>query len=276
MTEPRGYSLDDLKELMRRLREPDTGCPWDIVQTYQSIAPSTIEEAYEVVDAIERENYPHLKEELGDLLFQVIFYSQIATEEHRFNFNDVVSDLVSKLIRRHPHVFPDNTLESRISAERTQDEEKQIKFRWEALKKEEREAKGQMGLLDDIPVTLPAMTRAAKLQKRASSAGFDWSSMEGVLAQIEEELEEVKEAVRRNQPDEVKEELGDLIFSVVNACRHAKVDPESATRATNDKFEQRFRYIERKLAEQGETPEVASLERMDQLWDEAKQALQKS
>lgn len=273
MTTSRHYTLDDLKELMRRLREPETGCPWDIEQTYLSIAPSTIEEAYEVVDAIEKENYPHLKEELGDLLFQVIFYSQIATEEQRFHFDDVVSDLVVKLIRRHPHVFPDNTLESRTGGGRSPNDEEKIKHRWEALKKEEREAKGQVGLLEDIPVTLPAMTRAAKLQKRASSAGFDWPSMDGVLAQIEEELAEVKEAVQNKKPDAVKEELGDLIFSVVNACRHAKVDPESATRATNQKFEQRFRYIEQQLAEQGETPQEASLERMDQLWDEAKQVL---
>ncbi|WP_369413195.1 nucleoside triphosphate pyrophosphohydrolase [Pseudomaricurvus albidus] len=273
MTESRHYSLEDLKELMRRLREPETGCPWDVEQTYQSIAPSTIEEAYEVVDAIERHDYKHLQEELGDLLFQIIFYSEIASEEELFQFDDVVSGLVSKLIRRHPHVFPDNTLESRISGERTENDEANIKRRWEALKQEEREAKGQVGLLDDVPVTLPAMTRAAKLQKRASSAGFDWPSMDGVLEQVEEELAEVRGAVQSGDMEAVQEELGDLIFSVVNACRHAKVDPETATRGANKKFERRFQYIERKLAEQGETPQEASLERMDHLWDEAKQRL---
>lgn len=267
------YSLDDLKELMRRLRAPDGGCPWDIEQTYRTIAPSTIEEAYEVVDAIERDNYVHLREELGDLLFQVIFYCQIATEEQRFGFDEVVSDLVSKLIRRHPHVFPGNTLDSRRNASASSEEQAQIKQRWEALKQAEREAKGQAGLLDDIPVGLPALTRAAKLQKRASSAGFDWPTMDGVLDKVEEELAELRVAVREQNQTAIAEELGDLMFSVVNACRHAKADPETVTRATNAKFEQRFRYIERRLAEQGESVQQAALETMDRLWDEAKQAL---
>ena len=192
----RQYSFDDLKRLMSRLRDPQTGCPWDVEQTYRSIAPSTIEEAYEVVDAIERNNLEHLKEELGDLLFQVVFYSQIALEEERFNLDDVVSDLVSKLIRRHPHVFPENTLESRASATRTPEQEAEIKARWEALKREERQAKGQAGLLDDIPLNLSALTRATKLQKRASSVGFDWPSMDGVIEKIEEELDEVKQALK--------------------------------------------------------------------------------
>lgn len=268
-----GYTLDDLKQLMRRLRDPDSGCPWDIEQSYRTIAPSTIEEAYEVVDAIERDNYVHLKEELGDLLFQVIFYCQIATEEQRFDFDGVVSDLVSKLIRRHPHVFPDNTLDSRRDPFASDEDQLRIKQRWEALKQAEREAKGQNGLLDDIPLNLPALTRAAKLQKRASSAGFDWPTMDGVLDKIEEELAEVRAAVRAQDSAAVAEELGDLIFSVVNACRHAKADPETVTRATNAKFEQRFRYIEQRLAEQGESVHQASLETMDRLWDEAKQAL---
>lgn len=267
------YTLDDLKELMRRLREPDGGCPWDVEQTYKTIAPSTIEEAYEVVDAIERENYVHLREELGDLLFQVIFYCEIAAEEQRFNFDEVVSDLVTKLVRRHPHVFPSGTLESRRDPQQTHDDQARIKQAWEALKQAERQAKGQAGLLDDIPVNLPALTRAAKLQKRASSAGFDWPSMTGVLGKIDEELAELKAAVDEQNSAAVAEELGDLIFSVVNACRHAKVDPETVTRATNAKFEQRFRYIEQRLAERGESVAEASLDTMDRLWDEAKQAL---
>lgn len=267
------YTLDDLKDLMRRLREPETGCPWDIQQTYQSIAPSTIEEAYEVVDAIERENYSHLKEELGDLLFQVIFYSQIATEEQRFGFDDVVSGLVTKLIRRHPHVFPDNSLASRIDPLAAHENEAKIKRGWEQLKQHERAAKGQTGLLDDIPLNLPALTRAAKLQKRASSAGFDWSSLDGVLDKVDEELAELKVAIKQRDPAAIQEELGDLFFSVVNICRHTRVDAETATRATNAKFEQRFRYIERILAEQGQTPQQASLETMDRLWQEAKTAL---
>lgn len=270
------YTLEDLKQLMRRLRDPDGGCPWDIEQSYRTIAPSTLEEAYEVVDAIERDNHVHLKEELGDLLFQVIFYCQIATEEQRFDFDGVVSDLVSKLIRRHPHVFPDNTLDSRRDPFASEKDQLKIKQRWEALKQAEREAKGQKGLLDDIPVNLPALTRAAKLQKRAAAAGFDWPTMDGVLDKIEEELAEVRVAVREQNPAAIAEELGDLIFSVVNACRHAKADPETLTRATNAKFEQRFRYIEQRLTAQGESLQHASLETMDRLWDEAKQVLASS
>ncbi|GAB3101292.1 nucleoside triphosphate pyrophosphohydrolase [Pseudomaricurvus hydrocarbonicus] len=267
------YTLDDLKELMRRLREPGTGCPWDLEQTYKSVAPSTLEEAYEVVDAIERESYGHLKEELGDLLFQVIFYSQIAAEEKRFQFDDVVSEVVAKLIRRHPHVFPENTLESRIDPVNRHRDEGRIKQRWEELKREEREAKGQGGLLDDIPLNFPALTRAAKLQKRASSSGFDWPSMKGVIEKLEEELAEVKEALAGGDEAAIQDELGDLLFCAVNVCRHAKVDSESALRGTNAKFEQRFRYIEEQLAQQGSTPQEASLELMDALWDQAKLTL---
>ncbi len=266
----RHYTLDDLKYLMARLRDPQTGCPWDVEQTYRTIAPSTIEEAYEVVDAIERNNLEHLEEELGDLLFQVVFYCQIAIEEERFNFDDVVSGLVSKLIRRHPHVFPENTLESQASVTRTPEQEVQIKLRWEALKREERQAKGQAGLLDDIPINLSALTRAAKIQKRASSVGFDWPSMDGVIEKIEEELEEVKQALSDRNPEAVREEFGDLLFAVVNGCRHQKVEPEGALRGTNYKFEQRFNYIEKALKERGLSAEEAPLELMDALWDEAK------
>lgn len=274
----RRYSLNDLKQLMERLRDPQTGCPWDIEQTYRTIAPSTIEEAYEVVDAIERNNLNHLREELGDLLFQVIFYSQIATEEKRFDVDDVISDLVTKLIRRHPHVFPDNTLESRADDSRTddsraEDQESVIKQRWEALKREERQAKGQSGLLDDIPIALPSLTRAAKLQKRAASAGFDWPSIDGVIEKIEEELAEVKQALAENDIAAIEEEFGDLLFAVVNGCRHRKVEPEGALRGTNQKFEQRFGYIEAELSKRGIDVEDASLELMDALWDEAKISL---
>ncbi len=267
------YTLDDLKALMQRLRDPDSGCPWDIKQSCKTIAPSTLEEAYEVVDAIESENYGHLKEELGDLLFQVIFYSQIMAEEKRFEFDDIVSDLVAKLVRRHPHVFPDGTLASRYSGARTEAEEASIKQRWEELKREERAAKGQSGLLEDVPLNLPALTRASKLQKRASSAGFDWPSIDGVVLKIEEELAEVREALQSGDVHAVQEELGDLLFGVVNACRHAKVDAETALRGTNHKFEQRFAYIEMQLKHQGLTLEEADLELMDRLWDEAKSAL---
>lgn len=273
MKASRHYNLDDLKHLMERLRDPQTGCPWDIEQSYSTIAPSTIEEAYEVVDAIENGSMDHLKEELGDLLFQVIFYSQIATEEKHFGVDDVISDLVAKLIRRHPHVFPSNTLESRADANRSVEQEALIKQRWEALKREERQAKGQSGLLDDIPLALPSLTRAAKLQKRASSGGFDWPSIAGVIDKIDEELAEVKQAIAEEDDVAIREELGDLLFAVVNACRHQKVEPEGALRSTNKKFEQRFGYIESELSKKGISVDEASLEMMDALWDEAKDKL---
>ncbi len=264
------YDLNDLKHLMTRLRDPQTGCPWDLEQTYRTIAPSTIEEAYEVVDAIERGNFVHLKEELGDLLFQVIFYSQLATEEQRFSVDEVISDLVVKLVRRHPHVFPENTLDSEVESHRSVEQDTDIKQRWESLKREERKAKGQGGVLDDIPLNFSALTRATKLQKRAASVGFDWPSIEGVLEKVEEELAEVKQAIADNDSRAIQEEFGDLLFAVVNGCRHSKVEPESALRGTNQKFERRFAYIERELVKRGQTPQEASLELMDALWDEAK------
>lgn len=264
------YSVEDLLHLMRRLRDPVDGCPWDVKQDYRSIAPSTIEEAYEVVDAIEGENYLHLKEELGDLLFQVVFYSQIGTEEGRFTFEDVISDLVTKLILRHPHVFPENTLQSRADFSNRNSTDVAYYEQWEQIKKQERLSKGQSNLLDDVPVALPALTRAVKLQKRASSVGFDWPDTNGVVDKIDEELSELKAAIKSGCPQEINEELGDLMFSIVNLCRHVKTEPESALRATNRKFEQRFQYIERILEQRNTTLDAASLELMDELWDESK------
>jgi nucleoside triphosphate diphosphatase len=273
MTENRRYGVEDLLTLMSRLRDPKDGCPWDQEQSYRTIAPSTIEEAYEVVDAIERGNYDHLREELGDLLFQVIFYSQLAQEEQRFGFADIVSELVTKLVRRHPHVFPDNTLESRagdVAPDGTGESDAAIKARWEALKKEERAAKGQQGVLDDVPLNLPALTRAAKLQKRASQVGFDWPDISGVLDKIEEEVEELRQAIKESDSAAIKDEMGDLLFALVNCCRHLKVEPESSLRGTNSKFERRFHFIESSLQDLGLTPDDASLEQMDALWDQAK------
>ncbi|MYM62566.1 nucleoside triphosphate pyrophosphohydrolase [Pseudomaricurvus sp. HS19] len=264
------YSLDDLRYLMQRLRDPADGCPWDLKQDYRSIAVSTLEEAFEVVDAIEREDYPDLREELGDLLFQVIYHSQLAEEEQRFDVGDVISDLVTKLVRRHPHVFPDGTLQSRAAMAASPEGEANIKQRWEALKQQEREGKGKAGVLDDVPVNFPALTRAAKLQKRAAGVGFDWPGEEGVLEKIAEELEEVRDALDAAETDAVEEELGDLLFAVVNLCRHRKVDPEKALRRTNRKFEQRFRFIEQQLAAQGISPAEATLDEMDNLWNQAK------
>ncbi|TQV84309.1 nucleoside triphosphate pyrophosphohydrolase [Exilibacterium tricleocarpae] len=256
---------------MSRLREPDTGCPWDLQQDYLSITPSTLEEAYEVVDAIEKADYAHLKEELGDLLFQVVFYSRLGQEDGYFSFPDIVSELVDKLVRRHPHVFPDGTLHSRVE-QGTRDEEA-IKANWEALKSEERAAKGKAGILDDVPLTLPALSRAAKLQKRAAGVGFDWADTAGVVGKIEEELAEVKAALAAGDSAAVAGELGDLLFATVNLSRHLKLDAEATLRSGNRKFERRFRYIEDKAREQGVNLESLSLETMDKWWDEAKEGV---
>lgn len=260
------YSIDDLLYLMARLRDPQTGCPWDIKQDYASIAPSTLEEAYEVVDAIEKQDFVHLKEELGDLLFQVIFYSQLGKEEERFEFAGVVSGLVEKLVRRHPHVFPDGTLHSQIDNRHTLPTD--VKARWEAIKQQERVAKGAQGLLADVPLNLPALSRAEKLQKRAASVGFDWTDVQGPIAKVREELVEVEEAIIAGEQAAIAEELGDLFFAVVNISRYLKLDAEQLLRKANQKFEQRFHYIEthlhKPLAE-------ATIEEMNNLWDKAKQ-----
>lgn len=259
------YSTDDLLYLMARLRDPETGCPWDIKQDYASIAPSPLEEAYEVVDAIEKQDFVHLKEELGDLLFQVIFYSQLGKEEQRFDFGSVVSGLVEKLVRRHPHVFPDGTLASKIDNRHTLPTD--VKARWEAIKQEERAAKGASGILADVPLNLPALSRAAKLQKRAASVGFDWQDISGPIAKVREELLEVEEALAVNDTKAIEDELGDLFFSVVNISRYLKIDPEQALRKANQKFEQRFNYIE---AHSARPLTETSIEDMNALWDKAK------
>lgn len=266
------YKLDDLLQLMARLRHPEHGCPWDLKQSYASIVPYTLEEAYEVADAIERGDFDHLPGELGDLLFQVVYYSQLATEEGRFGFADVVDGITAKLIRRHPHVFPDGDLYGAPDAQKL--EEAAVKQRWEELKAEERAAKAeapeQLSLLDDVPQALPALSRAAKLQKRAAQVGFDWPEALPVLDKVREELDEVLEAMSENDPQAIAEELGDLLFAVANLARHLKVEPEAALRAANGKFERRFRFIEQALREAGRPIENCSLDELDALWDEAK------
>lgn len=259
------YTIDDLLYLMARLRDPETGCPWDITQDYASIAPSTLEEAYEVVDAIEKQDFDHLKEELGDLLFQVIFYSQLGKEEDRFEFAGVVSGLVTKLIRRHPHVFPDGTLRSRVENRHTLPGD--VKARWEAIKQQERAEKGAQGLLADVPLNLPALSRAAKLQKRAASVGFDWEDVYGPIAKVREELMEVEAELDSGDEAALEEELGDLLFAVVNIARYQKIDPEQALRRANQKFEQRFHFIETNSS--GPLAST-SIDEMNRLWDEAK------
>ncbi|WP_236171456.1 nucleoside triphosphate pyrophosphohydrolase [Pseudomonas pseudonitroreducens] len=266
------HKLEDLLYLMARLRDPQHGCPWDLKQSYASIVPYTLEEAYEVADAIERGDFDHLREELGDLLFQVVYYAQLAREEGRFEFDAVVDGITSKLIRRHPHVFPDGDLYGEPDPAKL--EEAAVKQRWEELKAEERAAKAaepvQLSLLDDVPSALPALSRAAKLQKRASQVGFDWADALPVVDKVREELDEVLEAMAGGDTEAQAEEVGDLLFVVVNLARKLKVDPETALRAANAKFERRFRYIETALRDQGRTLEDSSLEEMDELWGAAK------
>ncbi len=263
------YSIDDLLHLMARLREPGTGCPWDLAQTYHSIAPSTIEEAYEVVDAIEKSDFRHLREELGDLLLQVIFYSQFGTEDGHFTFSEIVSELVEKLLRRHPHVFPEGTLESRVTKAEQRDESA-VKASWEKIKREEREDKGKLGILDDVPLALPSLSRALKLQKRAANVGFDWPVLDAVVAKLEEEVAELKRAIAGDDSEAAAEELGDLLFAAVNLSRHLKLDPEAVLRAGNSKFERRFRFVESRVRELGMAIDALSLEELDRYWEQAK------
>ncbi|MCI8209377.1 nucleoside triphosphate hydrolase [Pseudomonas sp. S25] len=272
------YSLQDLLNLMARLRDPQYGCPWDVKQNYASIVPHTLEEAYEVADAIERGDFDDLKGELGDLLFQVVYYSQLAREEGRFEFDGVIDGITRKLIRRHPHVFPTGDLYAPLETPRLTDD--QVKQRWDEIKAQERADKAsapeQLSLLDDVPAVLPALSRAAKLQKRASQVGFDWPSALPVVDNVREELDEVLEAMADNDAESIAEEVGDLLFAAVNLARHLKVDPENALRAANSKFERRFRFIEQALRDTQRPMEDCTLEEMDALWGEAKRQEKKA
>ncbi|MET3998391.1 nucleoside triphosphate pyrophosphohydrolase [Marinobacterium sp. MBR-109] len=261
------YSLDDLIRLMDALREPDSGCPWDLQQTFASIVPHTLEEAYEVADCIEREDWEHLRDELGDLLFQVVFYARLANEQGWFDLHCIIDQLVTKLIRRHPHVFPTGSL-STAGVEAIAVE--QVNSNWEAIKQQERAAKSRTGVLDDIPVGLPALSRAAKLQRRAARVGFDWPDTRGVLDKIEEEIAELREALAKGDLDNAREEIGDLLFAQVNLARHLEIDPEQAVRHTNAKFERRFRHVESRVADSGQAWEQLNLDQLDHWWDEAK------
>lgn len=266
------YQLDDLLHLMARLRDPQHGCPWDLKQDYASIVPHTLEEAYEVADAIERGDFDHLPGELGDLLFQVVYYSQLAREEGRFDFARVVDGITTKLVRRHPHVFPDGDLYGAVDVAKL--DEAAVKQRWEAIKAEERAEKAaapeQLSLLDDVPAALPSLSRAIKLQNRAAQVGFDWPEALPVVDKVREELDEVLEAMSENDADAIEEEIGDLLFVVSNLARHLKVEPERALRAANRKFERRFRFIEQALREAGRNMEDCALDELDALWGEAK------
>lgn len=266
------YQLNDLLHLMARLRDPRHGCPWDLKQSYASIVPHTLEEAYEVADAIERGDFDHLPGELGDLLFQVVYYSQLATEEGRFDFAQVVDAITRKLLRRHPHVFPDGDLYGSVDLPKL--DEAAVKQRWEEIKAQERAEKStapeQLSLLDDVPSTLPALSRAVKLQKRTAQVGFDWPEALPVIDKVREELDEVLEAMSEGDEPAIAEEIGDLLFVVTNLARHLNVDPETALRAANAKFERRFRYIEQALRQSGQAITECDLAALDALWGEAK------
>lgn len=264
------YSINDLLDLMGFLRTPEVGCPWDLRQTYQTIAPSTLEEAYEVVDAIEKEDVDHLREELGDLLFQVIFYAQLGKEDGKFSFAEIVNELTEKLLRRHPHVFPDGKLQPPTTSDKTLVAEEQVKQQWESIKSQERSNKGHKGILDDVPGALPATNRAMKLQKRAAAVGFDWPNLRGVQEKINEELDEVREAIYEGNHLAIEHELGDLLFSVINLCRHVKVDPETCLRKTNRRFTSRFESMEKALHAAGKSPTDLSEDEWNRLWRNAK------
>lgn len=235
------HTLTDLLTLMARLRDPDSGCPWDLQQNFSSIVPSTLEEAYELAAAIAEGDAGHIREELGDLLFQVVFYARLGEERGWFAFADLVDGLTAKLLRRHPHVFPDGSLHSRRDADADSGD---VGRRWEAIKQAERSARRHDSLLDDVPLALPALSRAQKLQKRAALAGFDWPHRAGVLDKLDEECRELHQAVSDGNAEAMAAELGDVLFTAVNLARHLSVDAEALLRAANGRFEQRFRAME--------------------------------
>ncbi len=253
--------IETLLAIMARLRDHKTGCPWDLEQSFETIAPYTIEEAYEVADAVQRRDMGQLKDELGDLLFQVVFHAQMASEAAAFSFADVVEAITEKMIRRHPHVFADadvKTAEAQTVA-------------WEEHKRLERASKGGR-LMDDVPLPLPALTRALKLQKRAASVGFDWKERSSIMAKLDEEIGELNAAITAGAPrSKLTDELGDILFVVANLARHLGVEPEEALRGTNAKFVRRFGFVEDTVLSSGRALGEASLEEMDAAWDEAKQ-----
>ncbi|TDH36225.1 nucleoside triphosphate pyrophosphohydrolase [Pseudohoeflea suaedae] len=264
--------ISRLLEIMVALRDPQTGCPWDIVQDFESIKPYTIEEAYEVADAIERKDFDDLCDELGDLLLQVVFHARMAEEAGHFAFGDVVEAITAKMIRRHPHVFAVSEADSPDAVKQQWAEIKAAEKAARAARRKERglDVDENKGLLDGVPRALPGLTEALKLQETAGRVGFDWGAAGPVLDKIEEEIGELREAMAAGNADEAAGELGDVIFALANLGRHLKTDPENALRGTNTKFRNRFAHVERRLAEAGKTPEQSNLDEMDGLWDEAK------
>jgi MazG family protein len=263
---PGRKSLADLLAIMAALRTPVTGCPWDLEQDFATIAPYTIEEAYEVADAIARHDMGDLAEELGDLLLQVVFHCRMGEEAGHFAFEDVVDGIAQKMLRRHPHVFGAGNAENASA----------VKNLWEDIKAQEKAKKGRKGTLADVPVALPALTRAVKLQGKAAKVGFDWPSLAPVLDKMKEELAEFEHEIAEGSPKSRFEEFGDLLFVMANVARHLKIDPEAALAGANAKFERRFASIEGALAADGRRPDQSTLEEMDRLWDAAKTAEKRS
>ncbi|GGG49155.1 nucleoside triphosphate pyrophosphohydrolase [Pseudohongiella nitratireducens] len=262
--------LGQLLELMRCLRDPENGCAWDRKQTWQSLCRHTLEEVYEVVDAIEEEGPEKVCDELGDLLFQIVFYARIAEEEGTFDLGDIADKVTQKLLTRHPHLFPDGTLASFGSPSGLSAE--QVELRWEEIKNAERQSQnaGNVSVLDDIPRAMPALDRAGKLQKRAASIGFDWADEKGVLKKVEEEWQELEEALASADQDAVTHELGDMLFTCVNLARHLRIDPESALRQANNRFESRFRLVEEQAKATDQALDELDESQLDAMWQRAK------
>lgn len=262
------YTITDALKVMKQLRDPQTGCPWDVKQTFETIVPCTLEEVYEVVDAIDRKDFPHLKDELGDLLLQILFYAQMADEAQHFNFEQVVDNLVEKLIRRHPHVFPQGDLQP--IAEQSSLTDKELRANWEAIKQSEKPSMQDASALAGVPLALPAIQRAEKLQKKAAKTGFDWAQLSDIVEKLREEIEEFERSVTDNDDiSAIESEVGDLLFTCVNIARYLHIDAEAALRATNHKFERRFRRVE--LLVQEHKLEKPTLAQMDLFWDQAKE-----
>lgn len=258
------YNIQDFINIIAQLRNPQGGCPWDLAQNYETMIPCLTEETYEVIEAIQQKNIPNLREELGDLLLQVVFFSQLAREDQYFTFDDVVNEVAEKIIRRHPHVFGEK------SAHNAED----ALTRWNEMKATERENKGETSILDNLPHAFPALLRAEKLQKRCAKVGFDWDNHDQVFDKVTEELAEVRAELGKNELSQphIEEEIGDLLFAVVNLARHLQCSPEESLRKANLKFEKRFRAVETLLAEQGKTPQEVTLSEMDILWDSVKKS----
>ena len=266
------FSLDHLMQVVERLRDPDSGCPWDIQQSFKSIVSSTLEECYELIDAIQKEDFSHVEEELGDVLFQVVFYAQMGSEESYFDLASVIDGLVKKLIRRHPHVFgsSEENLNCNPKRDNKQMSVSEVKDTWEKIKIQERTERDHRSALADVPLALPSLSRAQKIQKRASQVGFDWKDHEGPLDKIEEELLELRDSLSEGDRDQIKSELGDLLFSCVNLSRHLNLDAEESLRCATEKFENRFVTMENEVVRSGRLFKDLTMVDCDALWEKVK------